>query len=247
VGTSPSVAFTALSIRLAELTVSNAGASFGVRASGMPVRYDVGVPGAPRWRIRTDWSPDTGWEIDTIARGEAPGRPDPVPEDAEWAYLLWAEGTRAERGCAALCALPTGRYLLVRSSIEPRPADWVDHGGNDGTRGRPNTLRLLDRRPYFATVIGAADTDPPVLDQPLVGLVVLNYTGNPDAHGANFFAGPAPRADAGGEGDLVLVVPVTGELVVDAAERFSAADSARARRMWRDAGARSFADALIGR
>ncbi|WP_394824460.1 hypothetical protein [Pendulispora albinea] len=244
------LAFDALSPVLAELSVPEGPHDFGVRTSGWPAVHDIGSYGAPRWRIRQPMAPDDGWELETLPSGGLlPARP--VPEDFEWAYLTWAEGSRAEAGAAVLHALPPGRYLLVRSSLEPRRGASVLLG-NERVPSPANTRVLVDAGSFYAMLVGPESDAPPRTTHPLVGLVALNYTGGPFVHGALFFDALAREASEENEaapdapGDRVLVIPRTGELLIDALAEFSKDRTERDKSAWRDTRAHELARVLTG-
>jgi len=159
------------------------------------------------------------------------------------------EGSRAEAGSAVLYALPPGRYLLVRSSIEPRWKDSVLLGNEYMPNPPPNIPFLLDQRPFYGMVLGPETASPPVTTHPLVGLIALNYNGSSSRQGALFFDclardGNVTRAKA--SGDLVLVIPKTGELVIDALAAYSTEErTTRDKNVWRDRGADQLAKALM--
>ncbi len=216
--------FNPVGFGVAELSVPEGPNDFGLRSSGaLGPAHDFGVYGAPRWRIRQQMSPDDAWEIETLPDGRLlPARPA-VPEQLEWAYLTWAEGSRAESGVSVLQSLPPGDYLLVRSSIEPRRRASVLLGNERVPNPPANMLTLFDEEPFYGMVLGPEADNPPQTTHPLVGLVALNYIGSSRVHAALFFdclareSRPAPPPS----GDLVLVVPVTGELVIDAMAAYS--------------------------
>ena len=230
------VAFDVITPSLAALSVLDGPGCFGVRTHGWPVVHDVGG----RWRLRQPMSPDDGWEVETLPGGAPPLAP--APEGLEWAYLTWAEHSRAESGAEILAALPPGRYLLARSDREPQPADRVLLG-NEWVPSRPNQRVLYDEPPFYGLVIGPDPDRPPATTAPLVGLVALNYTGGSAVHATLYFTGDPTEAATG---DLVLVIPVTGELVVDAMAEFSAERSEQDRQAWRDTGAHALARLLTG-
>jgi hypothetical protein len=242
-------AFEPLSDHLAQLSIVQPGgggsARFGVRTSGWPPVHEVGVSGAPRWRLSPAASPDDGWSLETLGSGTLLARDAPVPESLEWRYLTWAEGTRAEAGAALLGALPPGRYLLARATVEPRREAAILLG-NEWVPSPENARVLLDRRPHYAALLGPSASAPPPTDQPLLGLVVLNYVGDSVVDAGLFFAGAEPRPGPAPAGDLVLVVPVEGELLIDALAGFSSESEERARARWKAQGARGLAVALTG-
>jgi hypothetical protein len=237
------IAFDPLSHELAELSITDSGGELRLRSSGFPTVHELGVEGRPRWRLRTAPSTDDAWQIDVEPTGALLSRQRSAPEDLEWRYMSWAEGSLAEADAALLGALPDGRYLLVRSGVAPRRAASVLLG-NEWVPSPPNARALLDAQPHYAAVFGARSDAPPDLAQPLFAVAVLNYVGDSVMDALLFFPCAEPRAGAAATGDSVLVVPLQGQLVVDAVQRFSEADSARSRARWRDGGARRFAEAL---
>jgi len=224
------VVFNPVGFGVAELSIPDGPNDFGLRSSGkLGPTHDFGVYGAPRWRIRQQMSPDDAWEIETLPDGRLLPAHRSVPEHLEWAYLTWAEGSRAESGVSVLQSLPPGDYLLVRSSLESRRPASVLLGNERVPNPPANMLLLLDEEPFYGMVLGPESDNPPQTSHPLVGLVALNYIGSSRLHAALFFdclarearhesgASPPPASS----GDLVLVVPVTGELVIDAMAAYS--------------------------
>jgi hypothetical protein len=237
-------AFTPVTYRIAELAVPPGSHDFGVRSADWPPRHELGRPGSPRWRLTPDIDPDEGWEFETLPAGYLVPDDVPVPDDFEWAYLRWAEGTRAEEGIQVLAALPPGQYLLVRSSLEPVRTERVLLG-HESVPSPANTAVVLDARPHYAMVLGAHSDRPPATDRPLIGFVALDYVAAAHLTGVLFLDGLDRPGVEGASGDLVLVVPVTGELVIDAMANYRADDPASLI-AWRDAGAQQLAAALLG-
>ncbi|WP_394845372.1 hypothetical protein LZC95_51120 [Pendulispora brunnea] len=236
----------AISPVLAELSIPPGPNAFGVRSSGIAPVHDVGLYGAPRWRFHQTMSPDEGWAMETLPGGRLLSAPSALPESLEWAYLQWAEGSRAESGAGILQALPPGEYLLARSNLEARRAPQVLLG-NERIPSPANTLVVLDRQPFFSMLIGPDGGAPPRTTHPLIGLVALNYVGESHWTGALFFDSLTPEEAPRREGDLVLVIPRTGELVIDALASFSSeAHRTRDQATWRDTGARQLAKVLTG-
>src|SRR6185295_10999308 len=98
----------------------------------------------------------------------------------------------------------------------------------------PNTRVVLDRDPFYAMAVGPSPDLPPDTTHPLLALVGLNYVGAPSVHGALFFDCLTPSGVVAPEGDLVYVIPLTGEFVVDALEGFSAENTARDKAAWQE-------------
>ncbi|WP_394834782.1 hypothetical protein LVJ94_50630 [Pendulispora rubella] len=235
----------AISPVLAELSIPPGPTAFGVHTSGIAPVHDVGSHGAPHWRFQQPMSPDDGWTMETLPGGRLLSA-GTLPESLEWAYLQWAEGSRAESGAGVLQALPPGEYLLARSNLAPRRAPQVLLG-NERVPSPANTLVLHDGQPFFAMLIGPDAAAPPRTTHPLIGLVALNYVGESHWTGALFFDTLAPEEPPTRDGDLVLVIPRTGELVLDAMASFST-EARRTRDLatWRDTGAYQLAKVLTG-
>ena len=234
-----------LSHLVAELTVPPRPSAFGLRTAGSPAVHEVGVHGAPRWKLRQPLSPDDAWELETLPTGKLLSAKRTVPEELEWAYLTWAEGTRAESGAAVLWALPPGRYLLVRSGRALRAEPQVLLG-NERVAAPANARVLIDERPFYGLALGHHPAAAPGTASPLLGVAVLNYVGSWTMSGVLFFDCVPRQGDAVAEpsGDLVLVVPAQGDLVIDALAEFSAKHSAQSMDDWARGGALRFAEAL---
>jgi len=73
-----------------------------------------------------------------------------VPEHLEWAYLTWAEGSRAESGVSVLQSLPPGDYLLVRSSLDASSTALLASGTFTSQRAFTARSRELTAALLFA-------------------------------------------------------------------------------------------------
>lgn len=203
-----------LGVRHAELTVPEQTSDFGVTVTSAPRSptwtHDIGRRAAPRWRITTDCGDDHVWRVETLPGGRLLEPRGPAPEDLEWSYLTWADGSRGEDGFDALLALPPGRYRLVRSAVAPGRTDRILLG-NDRVPRPPAFECLLDEQSLYA-VAWSADAGPPRYDRPLVGVVTPDGTGHGDIRSALFLdcVGSAGSGRTGG--DLVLVIPMTAPL-----------------------------------
>jgi len=225
---------------LAEFVVPPTGATgFGARTLGVDAHvHDIVVGGSPRWRLTMPLG-DDDWELETFG----PTADSVVPEEVELRYLEWAEGTCAENGFSALAALPTGRYYVVRSELIP------SHGASarigNGSVARPeNVLTLLESHDRTALAVGATPGKPPDLAQPLIGTALLHYSVSGNDNGVLFFAPAQPTVPT--TGDLVLVLPVAGELVLDTRWRWTDQRPTEAELTWSRSGALEFAKILKG-
>ncbi len=177
--------------------------------------HGLGVRLDPRFRVLQPFNPDDGWRFEP--REQARDVPDSWSPggDMEQDLARWARGSAAVRGLSVLTDLPRGRYLLLRCSRSPGAPEKVLMG-NDLIPRPPNVRVLRQEEPIFAGIVGAAAGQPPCLDQPLLGLAVLNYVGSFSWQGLLFFP-PAAHRPSGvqARGPLLLVVPLDGELVLD--------------------------------
>lgn len=244
--------FRSIGVRVAELTVPAGPAGFVLQPSPGPARefgHEVRVAGRARWRIVVGYGPCDAWRIDPVpARRAADSDPacDGPDLDVERAYRAWAAGTRAETGQGVLPALPPGRYLLVRSSLQPQWTRTVLLG-NEHVPRPPHIAVLLDGPNHFALAVGPRAEHPPDFDSPLVGVVSLQYAASSTTVGVLLFAGVAAAPDPAlaPDGDLVLVVPVTGPLV-GVLEAGAEPPSAAAAAAWARTGADRLVAALTG-
>lgn len=228
--------FEVLSPRIARLTISQPVSSFGLTVDPRLRKHQLGFRDGPLYELEQPFSPDDGWEIVPRPLGRLVEELwiDDPHNDLEERCAAWASGSRATRGHGLLGLLPLGTYLLVRSPRRP-----IETGrillGNKFVAARPSMRVLRDDKPVYALVTGPQPRSSPSLDQPLLGLVVLNYVGDSWMHGVLFFEFAAPVADASvGDGELLLIIPVEGEMIFDNMGFFSAADEEVSRMRWRD-------------
>lgn len=138
------------------------------------------------------------------------------PADEELAQVFdeWAAGSRCVGGAALLSALPAGEYLLIRSGWVPTPAGLVPLGDGWVERGVDHEL-LTDDDETHAVVVSAIQNEPPTYGGPLLGLLYAHPTMLGRDGAPIFLAGLAGDGDARGAGDLILVLPCSGPLVLD--------------------------------
>lgn len=191
-----------------------------IRCRHGPGWVELGTPTlrAPALTLTTTRRGDPLWQLERAARpvllGEAP-EPD---SDVSAELLEWADGACLAHGLSALAALPAGQYLLLRVAASACTRDGDE-------------LRL----PGDARVV-APTAGPPDVSQPLVGLVVA-----PGSTHAKLVFSPlvvpiAPHTSA--MGDLVVALPLTGELVTHADETAAV--------RWEHEGGPAFASTLSG-
>lgn len=228
--------FEVRSPRLAELTVARSRGTFG-RTVGQFQRHTLGIADAPLYEVEQPYAPlDELW----FFRRRAGGRfvdEEPLGSPVDGAYRRWASGSRAVRGHELVGHLPVGRYLFVRSARPACRARTVLLG-NDHLPAAPNMRVLRPRYPDTACILGANRSLPPDLSQPLLGLAVLEFGGNRRTDGVVFLQFSSfGTTDPGPDHDLVLIIPVEGELVFDNYESYLSRDTPAMERAWRDRGA----------
>ncbi len=209
-----STRFTVRSSRCAVLEVAHDSSSFGLTRDPNQ-RHGFGLRAAPRYRIIQPFSPDERWDF--APRTTAEDVPDAWTPTTELERRIeaWAADCGATRGLSVLTALPRGRYALVKTVRRPLAPDRVLMG-NELVVRPPHVLVLRQEEPWYVGIVGAKRGEPPALDQPLVGVVVLNYVGTFGWQGLVLFT-PAAHASAettAGK-DLLIVIPLSGELVLD--------------------------------
>jgi hypothetical protein len=208
-----------------------------------PRVYALGAFGEPRVRLTAPWSPtDDDWTLETL---RAKGVSGAVPEEAELAYLAFAEGTAAENSAHVLGALPDGEYRVVRVRPPSSRSRQVTLG-NQRMDARPNALELLDTKDAYACAWGRGSEAPPSGRTPLVGLGMAHFDGSTNRPGLLAFELGDPgtvRTMNAASQDLVVVVPVRGPLVIDVLDGFGAGPVAEA---WATTHAESMVRCLSG-
>lgn len=234
------VEMTALTHHIARLTVRRDGSGpFG--RTPMDHRavpdfkhvHGVGSRSAPLFLIQEPWSSDDGWNVVT----EEP--PCLVPEHENdgwltgWAreYRAWAKSTAAAESYGVIPDLPTGTYYLLQTSLRPKLSPWIILG-NDSIPAPPNIQELLNvqrssgrklglgfelSNSFTANVVGPYKDRCAGLSRPLLGVVLLHSLPSSDLEPQlllfDCFDSPVPETSP--EGDIVLVVPVSGEMIIE--------------------------------
>ena len=211
-------------------------AAFTMRDAG--VVHDLGFAVAPAYTLLEAPSTDDAWKIG-------------IRDNARWIEIAnevadgqlssWLPGEHRAAGLALAAHLPAGSYWWVRSRVEPYPTDTILLG-NEYVDRRPDIIELVQRPDYYAAIVSQATGSAPIVDQPLLGVPILNYDGSDLLSGVLFFS--CVSGDRRPRQERVLVVPETGSLVLDAQRRFSEADHRRSLQRWAVAGARRFAELL---
>jgi len=134
---------------------------------------------------------------------------------------------------AILQHLPPGDYWMVRSRKKVGAPGRALLGNE--WQAVDDSLRELHKSDYhYVLAVGATAGVDPDLSRPLLGVTILNYTGQETTQAVWLLRPLAPR-----EGDFqvendesLFIIPVTGPLVLDHLEGFSAVQSVRCRKQW---------------
>jgi hypothetical protein len=210
--------------------------AFAMRDAG--VVHDLGFADATAYTLLEAPSTDDAWTVG-------------VRPTARWIEIAdaatdgplsrWLPDEHRAAGLALAAHLPQGSYWWVRSRIEPYPTDTILLG-NEYVDRTPDIIELMQRPDCYAAIVSQVSGGAPILDQPLLGVPILNYDGSDLRCGVLFF--PCIQGDRSPRHERLLVVPETGMLVLDAQRRFSEADHHRSLQRWASTGAHRFAELL---
>jgi hypothetical protein len=241
--------FSRVNERLARLDVLESSPSIHLERRSDRI-HKVGFTDAPLFEVEQPWAADDGWDVRSIASGRGVESQSFVGEEVGEAFASWRTGSRVASGSAVLHYLPAGSYLLVRSGLTPAQGEWLDIG-NDCVKATPSMRDLVRNGPVDAVLVGAPLHQPPRLDVPLIGIPILNHSGvsfaagsdAPHQHGIVFL--PFALGDGvtrSGTGDLILVIPADGELIIDNLGTFDADDERESRHRWKEEFLPAFAE-----
>jgi hypothetical protein len=224
--------FSVISEQVATLAVWRSSSSFGLTLDATQQVYRLGMFARPMFELRQPFSPDERWFVTATGAEAFPPNDDPL-ENIEQEYAIWAQGSRAPDSQGALRWLPVGEYSLVRFQKNQLSRSTILMG-NEFVPAEPNMIVICDKSPFYACIVGARNGMAPDLNQPLVGVVVLNYDGSSSLDCTLFFSCGRPRpADVDDDlKDLVAVIPMSGKLVIDNMGPFSAEQERRSRERW---------------
>jgi len=141
---------------------------------------------------------------------------------------------------STILALPRGEYLLIKSPLPISKTSWVPIGNGDQDAA-PNTYKLVsynrffsdyDHIPisYYSYIHGSKTALPSHLNQPLLGISMARYSMESKSFGSFFFPIGPPLEEHSEPQDRLLIIPVTGELVIDFMPQWGTEDIS-----WRDA------------
>lgn len=205
---------------------------------GSQLEHSLGFENAPMYFIDQAPSPDDPLSIEP----QENGRPIELgAKAADPALSGWLPAEHRDAGLALAANLPAGQYWWLRSRVEPyEPATVLM--GNELVARDPHVLELARSDEYYAAIIGQHRGRSPVLDQPLLGVPVLNYAGTEAMNAVLFF--PCSRSDGAPRSERVLVIPASGGLILDNLGRFSEENRQRSLAKWSAVGARKLAEIL---
>jgi len=227
--------FEVLSPKVARLEVKRQGTGpfgFSANVGSPPLLHHLGYREQPLFLLEQPYSSDDAWRVKPLPAGRyiaaQPSSGNKLPNS----YVEWLRGSAVSRGQEVPWQLPPGRYLLVRTSRPMRHEPRVLLG-NEMVPTSPNMLSLRQEKPFYVCAIGPRHEEAPAVDQPLIGLAVLNFDGSNRRHGLLLFScvESAPGV-AATSGDRVLIVPINGEFVYDNMGQFDPEGEIQSRERW---------------
>jgi len=235
--TPSSVSFTPVDSARALLQIHAAPASeFTITSQGD--FHQIGFCDAPILELMEAPSPDDAIELERLT-GRLIGPSSVAPDGA---VAAWVPAHARGDVAAVVQHLPPGEYWIVRS-----PKALAEPGralmGNEWLAVDSSIRQLHDSGRYYVLVVGATPGVNPSLGRPLLGVTVLNYNGQETRQGLWLLAPLAPRKNSAEfqSDEALFTIPVSGPLVLDHLEKFSAEHSARCRKQWAERGARALA------
>jgi hypothetical protein len=200
--------------------------------------HQIGFRDAPLLEVMEAPSPDDAIEIERLA-GRLMG---PACAALDSAVTGWVPAHARDDVATIVQHLPAGDYWMVRSR-KKIGAPGRALMGNEWLAVDSSLRELHDSGRYYVLVVGETAGRDPDLSRPLLGLTILNYTGQETRQAVWLLQSLAPR-EGGLEADsdeALFIIPVTGPLVLDHLEGFSAVQSIRCRKQWAEGGARALA------
>lgn len=219
----PEMAIRNASYAVAELHVTNPAPRAMLTTSnnslGHPYLHAFGVIERPRFRMERPYSPDDAWSLEVDPTGalaaDLPACVLPIKAELDAFFGRQLD----ELSCRLLGALPSGRYMVVRSLRTPEVRASVLLG-NELVPAKPNCRTLCDTTlcdgpSYYAALFGANETVAPSMSGILTGIALLSTTGNDHDDATWFFDLHGPAAPPVPTDELSVVVPLDGPLVFD--------------------------------
>ena len=152
------------------------------------------------------------------------------PSDDPWRLEYDLAAPLLPPGTDPLTTLPPGEYFVAQASRPGQPAREIQWG-NLVEPARPGEWSFREEPQFHAYGFGPAPGTPIDPSQVLVGVVLLRYSGEGDDHGLWLF-NLLPAAEAAPASPIV-VIPRSGELVLNASARFSQEQDRHERELWR--------------
>jgi hypothetical protein len=225
--------------RIFDLTLTNDSPNLTIAIGGdHDLMHAIGRTNNPRFLMERPYSPDDAWLLTVDPVGDLasdfPSLPRPV--DAEIETFLGMPLGDSARGL--IHALPTGRYALVRSSrpLVPKARILL---GNEYVPAPPNALVLRETDDFYAVAFGACSDLKPNTTGLFVGVALLAYVGNDVMDGIWLFEFSGEMEPAVAPGEIVMVLPIEGPLVIDALAGFRK-DTSEVKQHWADDRAATF-------
>lgn len=185
--------------------------------------HRFGDPFAPLYSLQQPFAPDEGWQITPSHTGRYLDEQSVAGPALMRSLQEWTRGEHLPRGSGLITLLPAGHYLLVRSQLPPTPTNLI-YFGNEAIPAAPHMAQLVNgKEPVYGIVVSSPADTTPCFDQFFLGVVVLHVTGiswaevekHPHQHSVFFFSCLSPVQEHSPMHDYVLVVPESGNLMID--------------------------------
>ncbi len=178
-----------------EYTIEGSSSGFGLHSS-TDLEHGLGYSDAPLYTIVQPFIPDHQLlEVSAADTGRAAAHSDLEQLLPDGRYLV----------VPAARPLTTISKILLANTWVAAPA--TARGLLQPDEGLRGCIAVGQIR-VFCCAFGAGSTTPPVADRPLIGLTVLEYTGQDSPIAVLLF-------DCGLQGDPALVIPVEGSMVIN--------------------------------
>lgn len=225
--------------RIFDLTLTNDSPTLTIAIGGHhDLMHAIGLTNNPRFLMERPYSPDDAWLLTVDPAGglarDLPSLPCPVDVELE-VFLGTSLGDSARE---LIHSLPTGRYALVRSSrpLVPKARILL---GNEYVPAPPNALVLREADDFYAVAFGACRDLKPNAAGLFVGVALLAYAGEDAMDGILLFEFSGEVGPAVAPGEIVMILPIEGPLVIDALAGFRK-DASEVKQQWADDRAATF-------
>lgn len=237
--------FTRITEQLAEITVEGCDEPFSLSQLG-PVSHRLGFADAPLFSIERGYSPEHPWSIAPLEGGRLIGERG---EGLERDVAEWIPKQHRYAITSLLSSLPSGTYFIIRYGAQPAD-DTNVLLGNDLLPNPPPHLRgLCETDRDYAGLVGRTAGAVPDTSAPLLGISILNFTGQSTTRAALFFEclASTPTPDQEVSDELLLVLPRRGPLVFDNMGHYHGSRTDEHLLAWSETNAKEFASVLAAK